>query len=122
LLKDAHLLKDEDSAPRPPHPSIIASGGALLSSPAWLQLTADVMGRPIITSAEREATSRGLAVLALEQLGSLASAADLPAAMGRTYTPNAAHYDRHRDALAQQTELYAALLDQDEGGRMKVTR
>ncbi|HEX2912123.1 MAG TPA: gluconokinase [Chloroflexia bacterium] len=48
---------------------IIASGGALLNSPAWMQILADVLNRPVIASAEGETTSRGAALLALEQLG-----------------------------------------------------
>jgi gluconokinase len=35
---------------------IIASGSGLLSSPAWMLIMADVLNRPLIASAEREAT------------------------------------------------------------------
>lgn len=89
---------------------IVASGGAILSSPAWLQLTADVLGRPIVTSAEREATSRGLAVLALEQLGVIEQASELPAATGDVYEPDAQHFDVHREGVERQQKLYGALL------------
>ena len=44
-------------------PRIIASGGALLNSPAWLQILSDALGQPIETLAEDEITSRGLALL-----------------------------------------------------------
>lgn len=53
----------------PPALQIIASGGALLSSPTWMQILADVLNRPVTASAEGETTSRGAAMLALEQLG-----------------------------------------------------
>src|SRR5207244_3184242 len=48
---------------------IIASGGALFRSPTWMQILADVLNRPVVSSAEGETTSRGAALLALEQLG-----------------------------------------------------
>src|SRR4030095_11675206 len=38
---------------------IVSSGGALRESPAWTQILADAMGRPIRPSAEPEASSRG---------------------------------------------------------------
>lgn len=93
-----------------PEPEIVAGGGAILSSPAWLQMAADSLGRALHTLEEREATSRGLAVLALEQLGVVAHARDLPAALGRTYEPRPQVHARHRDALARQQALYDDLL------------
>jgi gluconokinase len=90
---------------------IIAGGGALLSSPAWLQIMADVLGRPLHTLAEKEGTSRGLALLALEQLGVIVRPAALPPALGTTYLPNAKHHALHQEALARQVELYNRLLN-----------
>lgn len=106
-----HLTRGKDAAGPEQQPEIIASGGAILSSPAWLQLTADVLGRPIRTLAEREATSRGLAVLALEQLQVIDRAADLPAATDGRYTPRAEIHRVHREAMQRQSELYSALLE-----------
>src|SRR5205807_5529869 len=50
---------------------VVATGGALLHSPTWLQIMADVLGRPVLASAEPEASSRGASLLALETLGLL---------------------------------------------------
>src|SRR5205807_1816092 len=47
---------------------IVASGGALRESPAWTQILADAMGRPVLPSAEPEASSRGAAMMTLEAL------------------------------------------------------
>jgi gluconokinase len=85
---------------------IIASGGGLLSSPAWLQIFADVLGQPIMALAEKEITSRGIALLGLEKLGLIQRMADLPPATGLTYQPNPAHYAIHRAALARQVAVY----------------
>ena len=42
---------------------------ALLHSQAWMQILADVLGRPLLASTEPEASSRGVALLVLETLG-----------------------------------------------------
>jgi gluconokinase len=90
---------------------IIAGGGGLLSSVTWLQILADVLGRPLHTLAEKEGTSRGLALLALEQLGVIARPAALPPALGATYLPDAQRHAQHQEALARQIELYDRLLN-----------
>jgi len=89
---------------------LIASGGGLLSSPAWLQIMADVLGRPLHALSEREGTSRGLALLALEHLGVIARPSALPPSLGRTYLPDAQRHAIHEQALARQVALYARLL------------
>jgi gluconokinase len=90
---------------------IIAGGGGLLSSAAWLQIMADALGKPLHALAEKEGTSRGLALLALEQLGVIPRAAALPPALGKTYMPDMNHHAIHQEALARQIELYERLLN-----------
>jgi gluconokinase len=91
--------------------SLVASGGALLSSRVWLQIMADALGRPLHTLAEHEGTSRGLALLALEQLGVVHQSSDLPPALGKTYQPDPARHAAHANALERQVELYDRLLN-----------
>ncbi len=88
---------------------IIASGGGLLRSPAWLQIMADVLNQPIIALAEHELTSRGVALLAMEQCALIDQPSDLPPATGQTYLPNSGHHAIHRDALTAQITLYDQL-------------
>jgi gluconokinase len=95
--------------PFDPQRRIIASGGGLLSSPAWLQIFADVLGQPILALAEKEITSRGIALLGLEQLGVIDNVSDLPPAFGQTHMPHPEHHLLHRDAIARQVELYNRL-------------
>jgi gluconokinase len=90
----------------PDEAQIIASGGAILNSPAWLQLMADVLGQPVHTLLEREATSRGLALLGLEMLGVISHPAALEPATGETYEPRPENHSRYADAVAAQQELY----------------
>lgn len=89
---------------------LVASGGALLSSPAWIQIFADVLGRPVVASAEPEATSRGAALLALEALGAIPSLAALPAADGRVYEPERGRHAVYQEAIARQRWLYDRII------------
>jgi len=92
---------------------LIASGGALLSSPAWMQICADAIGRPVVASAEPEATSRGAAILALRALGAVPALDALPAADGPTLAPDPARHAIYQEAMARQRQLYAQLIPGD---------
>lgn len=89
---------------------IIASGGGLLSSPAWLQIMADVLGEPIVALTEKELTSRGVALLSLQQLGAIQALSELPPTTGHTYLPNHDHHARHQQAIARQAVIYDLLV------------
>jgi gluconokinase len=90
---------------------VVATGGGLLRSPAWLQIVADVLGRPVLASTELEASSRGAALLALEALGALDGPLEaLPPPAGRVYQPVAAHTERYRAAARRQRRLYEQLV------------
>ncbi|MFQ5947019.1 MAG: gluconokinase, partial [Anaerolineae bacterium] len=84
---------------------VVGSGGGLLNSPAWTQLMADVLGRPIVTSREPEASSRGAAVLALEALGML-RLEEMRTNFGKLYCPRQPTHERYRKGFRRQTELY----------------
>jgi gluconokinase len=94
---------------------LIASGGALLSSPAWMQIFADVLGRTVVASAEPEATSRGAAVLALHALGALPSIEAAPAADAAVYQPDGAQHAMYQGAIARQRWLYERLISSRMG-------
>jgi gluconokinase len=89
---------------------IVATGGALLSSPAWTQIVCDVLGRPLVASEEPEASSHGAALLALETLGILPDLAQAPFAFGRRFEPDAARYQVYQAARRRQVVLYDRLV------------
>jgi gluconokinase len=89
---------------------LIASGSALQHSPAWAQIFADVLGRPVVISAEPEATSRGAALLALRALAILPALDTAPAADGPAYEPDNAHHTLYQAAIARQRRLYDRLI------------
>ncbi len=100
--------------------TVIASGGALMNSPAWIQIIADTLGVPVIASAEPEATSRGTALLALKALGIIQSLNDLPAQIGAVFTPDAARHEIYARAMERQKWLYNQIVMQDQFKRGEV--
>ncbi len=49
--------------------AVVATGGGLLANDGWLQVLADVLGRPIEVSAVAEGSARGAAAMVAERLG-----------------------------------------------------
>jgi gluconokinase len=82
---------------------VIASGGALLHSPAWARMIADAFGRPLTLSREAEASSRGAALRVLEALG---APPPPPAPLGAPVTPDPTRHAAFRAARDRQQRLY----------------
>jgi gluconokinase len=80
--------------------SVVATGGALRANPGWVQILADVLGRPVEVAAVAEASARGAAMVALERLG---AAVPHPPIVGR-YEPRAGRHEPHREAMRQQEQ------------------
>jgi gluconokinase len=89
-----------------PNATIAASGNALRSSPAWLQIIADVLGRPLLLGGTAEASSRGAALLALEAVGKIANIEEDSFAVDQVFEPDLSRHARYQQALARQQELY----------------
>ncbi len=87
---------------------LVGTGGALVSSDSWGQILADVLGMPLQCSAEREASSRGAALLALEALGAPAAGAG-ELRLERTFVPREGAAAAHRAAFAEHERCRAAL-------------
>lgn len=94
-------------------PMIVASGGALRHVPGWAQLVADALDLPVAFSAETEATSRGIALLALRSLGLIERLDHYDAAIKDIVEPRAEYTAYHRAAIRQQIRLYERLIDQN---------
>jgi gluconokinase len=102
--------------PLAPDTSLIASGHALWSSPAWVQILADVLGSPIQLSKTDEASTRGAALLALEAAGKIqtinrhsATVTTIP----KVFEPDMTRHQRYREALERQQRLYEKMLAQN---------
>jgi len=81
---------------------IVATGGALLRDPDWVQIIADALGRPVTMSGVEEASLRGAAVIVLERLGRMPA----PAPLGRVVEPRPDKADRFRAARERSRRLY----------------
>jgi gluconokinase len=90
---------------------IIATGGALLNSPAWTQMMADAIGRPLIACTEPEASCRGAAVWALEQIGAIPSIGAVPASLGATFDPRPEHTAAYDRLLADEQLLFQKIYE-----------
>jgi gluconokinase len=100
--------------PFAPGAEIVASGGALSSSPAWSQMLADVLGRPVYLSNVAEASSRGAVLLALEAAGKLNSIENAPAPFVQRYEPDMARHARYLAGLERQQKIYERLISNQE--------
>jgi gluconokinase len=95
-----------------PYKHVIASGGALEASRAWAQIIADVLGRPLLMSGVREASTRGVVLLALEAAGRIESITDASAPTLQAYEPEMQRHAIYRAALARQQKYYELLIEE----------
>ena len=86
---------------------IVATGTALRSSTVWAQILADVLGKPIALPAEGELTSRGAAIIGLEQLGGTEPAT--PLRIAKTFTPDRRAHAVYAAAAKRQQTLIERL-------------
>ena len=86
--------------------TVVATGGGLANSPAWTQIVADALGRPVAHSGVAEGSSRGAAVMALEALGEQPGEAPV----GETFEPDPEATETYRAALERQQALYERAL------------
>jgi gluconokinase len=93
-----------------PNTTVVAAGNALLSSPAWVQMIADVLGRRIELSEIGEASSRGAALLALEAAGKIDSIETIDPELGVAYEPDMRRHVVYAQAIERQQKLYEKLI------------
>ncbi|MDQ6699382.1 MAG: gluconokinase [Acidobacteriota bacterium] len=103
------IMLQSIGAPR----EVIASGGALLHSPAWTRMMADALGHNVVACLEKEATSRGAALMAMERLGIVQNIQDLPAQMGEAFQPVESNHQIYEDELRKQRRLYTKLFEEN---------
>ena len=87
---------------------VAAAGRVSNDQPEWLQILADVLGRPVTHVTRRRATQHGTALLALDVLASDVPRA--PRTTGATYEPRPAHVEHYAGRRARFAEVYGALV------------
>jgi gluconokinase len=93
-----------------PNAAIVAAGNALLSSPAWIQIISDVLGRPIELTSNSEASSRGAALLALEATGKIDSIETMTSEWSAVIEPDMTRHFVYVRAIERQQRLYEKLI------------
>lgn len=93
---------------------LVATGGALLNSPVWLQIVTDAIGLPVVASHAPEASSRGVAALVFENLPSADPAAPFTSLPGSLYEPDTTNHERYRAAIERQKAFYERNIRQSE--------
>ena len=102
------LVEDLLEAALPGIEEVLATGGGMRHSPAWRQIMADALDRPVTESLVDEASTRGAALLALEALGEIDDVAAVGAPTGATLQPDAGRHAAYRAARERQDALYDA--------------
>jgi gluconokinase len=98
-----------------PNAKIFASGNALRSSPVWLQIMADVLGRPLLFGGTAEASIRGAALIGLEAVGKIGTIEEDAIEIEQVFEPDLTRHARYQQGLARQEELYETLYDVSDG-------
>lgn len=89
---------------------IVASGNALQSSPVWLQIICDVIGREIVLTETREASTRGAALLALEAAGKIQLNDKTDLQFGKIFDPDFSQHEKYQAARERQEKFYDAVV------------
>ncbi|NYH41973.1 gluconokinase [Micromonospora jinlongensis] len=101
-------VADELHPAAPQVVEVAAAGRVSNDHPEWLQILADVLGRPVTHVTRRRATQRGTALLALDVLAPDVPRA--PRATGATYEPRPAHVEHYAGRRARFAKVYDALV------------
>ncbi len=94
-----------------PRATVIATGNALRSSPVWLQIMSDVLGRQLKLGGSSEASTRGAALLALEAVGKIGSIEEVMVPIDAVFDPDMSRHERYQKGLRRQQETYERLLN-----------
>jgi sugar (pentulose or hexulose) kinase len=94
-----------------PQATVIATGNALRSSPVWLQIMSDVLGRQLKLGGSSEASTRGAALLALEAVGKIGSIEEVVVPIDAVFDPDMSRHERYQGGLRRQQETYERLLN-----------
>jgi len=84
---------------------VIGGGGAIIGSPAWTQIIADALDRPIHVADELEVTARGAAMLVLKSIRSI-KLSDYSPTIKTIIQPRADVVTRLTAARKRQSALY----------------
>jgi gluconokinase len=103
------LIADELKNVAADNLTVIGGGGALVASPAWIQMIANALDCSIQVTSESEITARGVAILALRAIGK-SDLSEFPPTITATIHPKSDHVGAMRAARERQTALYHKMI------------
>ena len=86
--------------------TVIASGGALRESPVWTQIICDTLNKNLFLPDEREASSRGAVLFALEKAGIINNISEISSEDGQAFVPDTAKHEIYQKAKQRQEGFY----------------
>jgi len=95
-----------------PNAAIVATGNALRSSPVWLQIISDVLGRQLILGGSSEASIRGAALLGLEAVGKIGSIEENVVEADEVFEPSMDRHAVYSQAIERQEMFYCKLVSE----------
>ncbi|HEY5403717.1 MAG TPA: FGGY-family carbohydrate kinase, partial [Pyrinomonadaceae bacterium] len=93
-----------------PDAAVVATGNALRSSPVWLQIISDVLGRQLLLGGSSEASIRGAALLGLEAVGKIGSIEEVEISVDDVFEPDMDRQVVYQRGLERQEEFYRKLV------------
>lgn len=90
---------------------VMGSGGALHNSQVLQGIVSDTLNTPLYPSLEREASARGVALLALESLGLISETTASAPELGSPVHPDQGRHDIYQKGAERQRHYYQLLLD-----------
>jgi len=100
--------------PLAPGASVMVAGHALSSSPAWVQILADVLGHRLSVSERAEASTRGAALLALEAAGKIPSIEDFSVSVEAIFEPDMTRHARYQVGIERQQRMYERVFSETQ--------
>jgi gluconokinase len=89
---------------------IIASGGALRESPIWTQIICDTLAQNMNLPESREASSRGVVLLASEYVGKIEDITKLEPPEGRRFEFNQKNHKIYKEGRKRHEKFYKLLV------------
>lgn len=93
---------------------IVASGGALRESPVWTQIICDVLAQNMDLPDTREASSRGVVLLASEAIGEIDDISTVRTSDGVKFTFDSGKHQIYRKARERHRKFYDLLISQTD--------
>lgn len=96
-------------------PAEIRVSGGILNSPLWLQMAADILGKPMLTSGFANDSTVGAAIVALKAAGMINRIEDCLPEIKREFQPRDEYHRLYQERFANYLDYYAGTAGKGRG-------